>query len=67
MFQGLLLASCFVVVWILSSISSIFVLCHLVIAPSITLTGFFTDVVNMGKREALRKGNERIKVGTKLS
>lgn len=66
-FQGLSLASCFVVVWILSSISSIFVLCHSVIAPSTTLTGFLRTLLSRGTGKGYVKAMRKLKVGTKLN
>ena len=59
-----MLGSCFVVVWILSSISSIFCIVSFGDRTIYNPNRFFTDVADTGNREGVRKGNEKIKVGT---
>ena len=66
MFQGLLLASCFVVVWILSSISSIFCIMSFGDRTIYHSNKFFTDVANTGHREGIQ-GMRKLKMGTKLN
>ena len=66
MFQELLLASCFVVVWILSSISSIFGIMSFGDRTIYHPNKLFTDVANTGHREGIQ-GMRKLKMGTKLN
>ena len=61
-----LLASCFVVVWILSSISSIFCIMSFGDRTIYHPNKLFTDVANTGHREGIQ-GMRKLKMGTKLN